>query len=158
MRVTVEKVDLPNLDELLRIERECFTREAFTKEQIEILLRNPNAIGLLARVNGEVAGFIIGEVQDCDLVKTGHVCTIDVALKHRRKGIGLKLLEEIENTLLEKGAETCYLEVRLDNYRARRLYEKQGYVEMEVLDGYYARGGHGLRLVKRLRSEQNAFS
>jgi len=151
LQVTVGKVSLRNLNELLRIERDCFTREAFTKEQIEILLRNPNAIGLLAQVDGEVAGFIIGVIENYGAVRTGHIYTIDVAVKHRRRGVGLKLLKEIETAFLKKGAATCCLEVRIDNYTARRLYEKQGYIEIEALNDYYSRGGHGLRLTKQLK-------
>lgn len=158
MPVTVGKASLRHLNELLRIERECFTTEAFTKEQIEVLLRNPNGFGFLAQVKEEVVGFIIGEIEKHRAIKVGHVCTIDVAVKYRRRGVGLKLLKEIENAFLQRGAETCYLEVRVGNNEARRLYEKQGYVELEDLDNYYSRGGHGLRLVKQLKPKQNAFS
>jgi len=158
LQITVETADLQNLEELLRIERECFTREAFTKEQIEILFRNSNIIGLLARVDGEVAGFIIGLIEDFGRIKAGHVYTIDVAVKHRRRGVGVKLLKEMENTFLRKGAEASYLEVRVDNQAARRLYRKQGYVEMESLNDYYSMGVHGLRLKKQLKPKQNASS
>lgn len=157
MHVTVGEASLRHLDKLLRIERECFTTEAFTKEQIEMLLRNPNGIAFLAQVREEVIGFIIGEIENIGTVKVGHICTIDVAVKHRRRGVGLKLLEEMENAFLQQGAETCYLEVRVDNNEARRLYEKQGYVELEGLNNYYSRGGHGIRLVKQLKPKQNAF-
>jgi len=156
--VTVGKASLRHLDELLRIERECFTTEAFTKEQIEVLLRNPNGFGFLAQIKEEVVGFIIGEIENQGAGKAGHICTIDVAVKHRRRGVGLKLLEEMENAFLQRGAETCYLEVRVDNNAGRRLYEKKGYVEMEDLDNYYLRGGHGLRLVKLLKPKQSASS
>ena len=158
MHMTVRKASLRNLDDLMRIERECFTNEAFTKEQIETLLRNSNAIAFLAQVNEEVAGFIIGEIENHGATKVGHICTIDVAVKHRRRGVGLNLLEEMENAFLQRGAETGYLEVRVDNNEARRLYEKQGYVELEDLKSYYSRGGHGLRLIKQLKPKQNAFS
>lgn len=158
MQITVEKAELGNLDELLRIERECFTKEAFTKEQIEILLRNPKAIALLARINGEVAGFIIGMIEDYGTTKVGHVYTIDVSVKHRRRGVGIKLLKKMESMFLMRDAETSYLEVRIDNQAARRLYRGQGYVEMEPLNDYYSSGVHGLRLRKQLELKQNASS
>jgi len=147
----VETADLRNLEELLRIDRECFTFEAFTKEQIEILLRNPNAIGLLGRINGEVAGFIIGVIENYGAIRAGHIHTIDVVAKHRRGGVGMKLLKEMESAFRKKGVDTIYLEVRVDNQAARRLYRKQGYAEMESLDDYYSSGVHGLRLKKQLK-------
>jgi len=149
--LTVEKAELRNLDELVRIERECFTSEAFTKEQVEILLRNQNAIALLARINDEVAGFIIGMIENYGTEKAGHIYTIDVAVKHRRRGVGKRLLEEMESIFLMRGAETSYLEVKVDNSAARRLYRKQGYVKTEPLHDYYSSGVHGLRLKKQLK-------
>lgn len=142
---------MQNLTELLKIERECFASEAFTKEQIEILLLNPNSIGLLAEINSEVAGFIIGGLENYHAVKAGHVYTLDVALKHRRLGIGLLILKEMESIFLKKGAEVSYLEVRVDNQAARKLYKRQGYVEAESLDDYYSIGVHGVRLIKKLK-------
>jgi len=158
LHVTTGNASLRDLDELLRIEQECFTKEAFTKEQMEVLLRNPNGIAFLARFMEEIVGFIIGEVENHGAVKTGHICTIDVAVKHRRRGVGLKLLKEVENAFLQRSVEICYLEVRADNYEASRLYEKQGYVELENLDNYYSGGEHGLRLVKLLKPKQSASS
>lgn len=157
MQITMEPADLRNLEELLRIERECFTIEAFTKKQIAGLLRNPNAVGFLARVDGEISGFIIGIVEDYGTDKVGHVYTVDVAVKHRGRGIGVKLLNEMENAFLKRGAKTSYLEVRVDNQAARRLYRKQGYVEIESLDDFYSAGIHGLRLKKQLKPKQNAL-
>jgi len=158
LQTKVESAKLLDIEELLRIERECFTKEAFTKEQIAILLRNPDAIGLLARVNSEVAGFIIGLVEKHGKIEAGHVYTIDVAVKHRRRGVGIKLLQEMENAFLKRGVETIYLEVRADNQAARRLYQKQGYAEIEPLNHYYSTGIHGLRLNKQLKPKQTISS
>lgn len=142
----------------MRIERECFTIEAFTNEQIEVLFRNPNAFGLMARTDGEVAGFIIGLIENHGTIKAGHVYTIDVAVEHRRKGVGIKLLKEMENIFSKRGAEISFLEVRVDNHAARRLYRKQSYFEIESLDDFYSRGVHGLRLKKQLKPKQSASS
>jgi len=151
MKIMVESASLQDIEELWRIERECFTREAFSREQILSLLKNPDAVGLLAQVNGEVAGFIIGLVEKHGAIKAGHVLTIDVAVKYRRRGVGIKLLEEMEKTFLKRGAETSYLEVRADNQTARRLYQRQGYQEIQPLYDYYSNGIHGLRLKKQLK-------
>jgi len=109
-------------------------------------------VSLLANASGEVAGFVIGLVYECDGIKIGHVVTVDVVPKYRRKGIGVKLLEKAEKEFKCKGVEICYLEVRADNVAAQELYRKSGYVEVEWLEDYYCRGGHGIRLKKTLLS------
>jgi ribosomal-protein-alanine N-acetyltransferase len=153
LHITVEPADVRNLDDLLRIERECFTGEAYTREQTLSLLKSPNAVGLLAKVNNEVAGFTIGVVEKSGTIKAGHIYTVDVAIRYRRKGIGLRLVKEMEDIFLKRRAAASHLEVRLDNQAARKLYRKQGYKEIESLNDYYSAGVHGLRLIKQLKPE-----
>jgi len=147
---TIRQATVNDLEKLYSIERECFTMEAFSKEQIMSLLQDMNSVSLIAQANGEVAGFIISLIQDIMGVKTGHVCTIDVAIKHRRKGVGIKLLKELEQIFAKEGVKVCYLEARQNNVAALQLYKKQGYTEVEKLSNYYFKGVHGIRLQKKL--------
>jgi len=158
MKVKIESAGTRTVEELLKIERECFTAEAYSREHVLSLLKSPSAAALLAKVDGDVAGFVIGLVERRQTAKIGHVVTIDVAIKYRRMGVGLMLLKEIENAFLKKNVEVVYLEVRADNQAARRLYRKQGYEETVQLDDYYSPGVHGLRLLKNLKQEQHASS
>lgn len=151
MSLKIEKAKLGDLDVLHRIERECFTSEAFTKEHIAYLLESPNAVSLIAKANHEIIGFIVGMIENIGRVTVGHVYTVDVAPKHRRIGVGLRLLDELEHVFHEKGVKTSYLEVRIDNKAARELYRKKGYVELEPLENFYAKGRHGLRMKKELK-------
>jgi len=151
----VKPATIGDLENLHKIERECFTIEAFTKEQITRLLKSPRTVSLIAWINGEVAGFIIGAIENLDETKAGHVYTLDVAVKHRRKGVGLRLLRKLENIFAEKSVKTCYLEVRLNNVAARKLYRKQGYTEVAPLADYYYKGIHGVRLEKILETSTN---
>jgi len=150
LSISIRQATVNDLEKLYEIERECFTVEAFTEEQIMFLLKDSNSVSLTAQTNGEIAGFIIGLIDHIRGVKTGHICTIDVSVKHRRKGVGEKLLKEIEEIFARKGVKICYLEVRIDNVAALELYRKQGYAEIEKLDNFYCRGVHGVRLQKRL--------
>jgi ribosomal-protein-alanine N-acetyltransferase len=148
---TIEQAKIEDLDSLYSIERECFTYEAFTKEQIFTLLKSPNALGLVAKIDSVIAGFVIGAIENFGGSKVGYIFTIDVALKHRRVGIGQKLLDELEQAFLRKGATASYLEVRADNKAARELYHKQGYIELGSVKDYYSKGIHGVRLKKELQ-------
>jgi len=150
LSITTRQATANDLEKLYTIERECFTVEAFTKELLTTLLQDSNSVGLIAQINGEIAGFIIGLIQHSKRMKTGHIYTIDVAIKHRRKGVGMKLLKELEQIFAKKGVKACYLEARLSNVAALELYKKQGYMEMEKLKNYYSEGAHGVRLQKRL--------
>jgi ribosomal-protein-alanine N-acetyltransferase len=150
LTITIKRATIKDLETLYKIEKECFIKEAFTKKQIKNLLQNSNVISLSAQTNGETAGFIIGLTYPNNKARIGHVITIDVAIKYRRKRIGMRLLNELERKFVRQSVETCYLEVRIDNVAARELYLKQGYKETNQLKHYYPKRTNGVRLKKKL--------
>lgn len=151
--IIVQQATVRDLERLYDIERECFTAEAFGREHIAFLLEEPDSVGLVARMDDEVVGFIIGLIHIvAGRTRAGHVYTLDVAIKHRRKGIGLRLLKDLEEKFIEKGARASYLETRVDNLAARELYSKLGYSEVERLEDYYQKGAHGIRMRKLLKA------
>ncbi len=149
MSVKIQRVSIKHLDKLYEIEIECFDKEAFTKQQIAHLLTDHNSTGLTVELNGEIAGFVIGKIHRKRKSATGHILTIDVSPKHRRKGIGLLLLQGIERIFKDKGVNICFLEAREDNTAALNLYRRLRYEEVEKLENYYEKS-HGLRLKKKL--------
>ena len=149
MEIKIESASIRLLDRLYEIEAQCFNQEAFTKRQIAYLLADYNAIGLVARVNGDIAGFIISQVEIENDTLYGHIITVNVAPTYRRKGIASKMLQETEAILKGKGITECHLEVREDNSAALKLYQKSGYQKIGRLEKYYA-NKHGLYLKKSL--------
>jgi ribosomal-protein-alanine acetyltransferase len=149
MEIKIETASTRLLDKLLEIEEQCFDQEAFSKRQIAYLLTDYNSIALVAKANSDVAGFIIAQVEVKDDRLFGHIITINVPPKYRRKGIGSKLIKEIENILKQKGISECQLEVREDNSAALKLYQSLGYQKMGKLENYYGKK-HGLHLKKTL--------
>jgi len=149
MEVKIEDASIKFLDKFYEIEKQCFIREAFTKQQIAYLLTDYNAISLVARVNDEIAGFVIGRIDIVRNTPFGHILTVDIASSYRRKGIAQKLLREIEAVFKERGIKECRLEVREDNVAASNLYQKLGYEKAGKLEKYYGEA-HGLYLRKTL--------
>jgi ribosomal-protein-alanine acetyltransferase len=149
MDVKIEDASLRHLDKLFEIEEQCFTKEAFSKQQISYLLTDYNTIGLVAKVNSEIAGFIILQLESEDDVVFGHIITLNVATKYRRKGIAQRMLHETENMLKSRGITESRLEVKQDNSAAIKLYQRLGYREIGKLDHYYGKK-HGLYLQKNL--------
>jgi ribosomal-protein-alanine acetyltransferase len=150
MEIVIEDASVRFLDEFYSIEKQCFDHEAFSKRQIGYLLTDYNSVSLLARVNGEIAGFIIGRIDvERDSI-VGHILTIDVARLCRRMGIATKLLTRVEEVFKDKGVKESRLEVREGNTAAFSLYKKLGYKQVAKLDHYY-RDAHGLYLTKPLQ-------
>jgi [ribosomal protein S18]-alanine N-acetyltransferase len=147
MEVKIETATIKVLDTLSKIEQQCFDQEAFTKRQIAYLLTDYNTIAFVAKANGDVAGFIIAQVEIEENSSFGHIITINVSPSFRHKGIAHQLLQEIEKLLKEKGITESHLEVREDNNAAIKLYQKNGYQKIGKLENYYGKK-HGLYLKK----------
>ena len=150
LHVRIERATINDLGRLCEIERECFTLEAFSRLHIGHLLENPHTRSLVARVSADIVGFIIGSIERVGEVVFGHIYTLDIAVKYRRKGIGMKLLNRLEQEFVEENVRECYLEARMDNTGALELYHKHGYARVKLLRNYYSKGRHGILLVKRL--------
>jgi len=149
----IREATLTDLEEIYEIEIECFARNAFTYSQLEYCLRSPSFVKLIASVNDETAGFIIGLLEGSGERVVGHVYTLDVKRKFRRMGVGSALLEALEKIFISKGAKKCCLEVRLDNTAAKRLYLKHGYKPKKIFKDYYGPGLDALRLEKNFKRE-----
>jgi ribosomal-protein-alanine N-acetyltransferase len=149
MPFIIETAQIRHLDRLYEIEKECFETEAFTKQQIAGLLTDYNSISLVAKENNNIVGFIIGSVRFEKNALTGHILTVDVSPTCRKKGVGARLLREMENLFEEGGVKACHLEVREDNVAALSLYQKLGFEKVATLKNYYGEI-HGVYLRKAL--------
>ncbi len=149
MEIKIETASVKLLDKLFKIEEQCFDQEAFTKHQIAYLLSDYNTLALAAKADNEIAGFIIAQIEIENDTLFGHIVTINVLPTFRRKGIGRKMLQEIETILKQKGITECHLEVREDNSQALKLYQNSGYQKIGRLEKYYGKA-NGLYLKKNL--------
>ncbi|MDR2720135.1 MAG: GNAT family N-acetyltransferase [Nitrososphaerota archaeon] len=150
MDIQIEGVSATDLEAIVELERQCFTSEAFSRQQISYLLKDCNSISLVARVNGDIMGFVILQLDTDDElgVVFGHIVTLNVAVVFRRRGVAKMLLVRCEELLKLQGIFECRLEVRKANYAALELYKQMGYVEVGLLKGYYGKE-HGLYFRKQ---------
>lgn len=120
------------IEELYRIERECFGG-SWTVEMLKEEWENPLSVTAVEFENGRIAAFALGRVA----ADEGELFQIGTLAEFRRRGIAEKLLSELHDKMLEKGAEVCFLEVRSRNAAAIALYEKCGYERISVRRNYY---------------------
>jgi len=63
---------------------------------------------------------------------------IAVTAEHQRRGLGRKLLEQIFEGVRKRGVSEIWLEVRVSNEPAIRIYRRAGMREVGLRKGYYA--------------------
>lgn len=80
---------------------------------------------------------VLGVLLWRDLGEEVEVLDMVVALRHRRKGLGLHLLQRLVALVQKGGARVLFLEVRQSNAIALGLYRKAGFSETGRRPGYY---------------------
>ena len=129
----IRKMTLADMDQVMIMERLCFTlpwpRGAFEGE----LTQNAMARYLVAEIDGHVAGYAgIWLIFD-----EGHITNIAVHPDFQRRGVASALLQRILSNAKACRIESCTLEVRRSNLAAQKLYEKYGFLPEGVRKGYY---------------------
>jgi len=134
LNIIIRPFEPSDLDQVLEIERKSFPKNQWYDEEIfmEYHIRDRDLF-LVACLEDRVVGYVIGSLVE----DYGHIVSIAVSPEHRGKGIGKKLLNEIENRLIERGAKLLLLEVGVDNEVAIRMYLENGYKQIAVLAKYY---------------------
>ncbi|MBK0391219.1 ribosomal protein S18-alanine N-acetyltransferase [Ramlibacter algicola] len=123
------------IEEVLRIERSAY-EHPWTAGNFADSLRSGYQAQLLC-AGGEVLGYFVA-MKGVDEV---HLLNITVAPAHQRQGWGRLMLEALATWSRGQGAEWLWLEVRIANVGAQRMYEQAGFRRVGERKGYYP--GHG---------------
>jgi len=125
------------LDEVVAIERLAYDHP-WTVGNFSDSLRSGYEAQLL-RAGDVVLGYFVA-MKGVDEV---HLLNITVAPAYQGQGWGRVMLEALALWARGQGAQWLWLEVRVSNVRALRIYEHHGYRRVGERKGYYpARHGH----------------
>ncbi len=130
--IFIETFAARHLDDVARLERECFVTP-WSHEGLAEELSNPLAVFRVAVLDGQAVGYAGMH----HILDEGYITNIAVSSAHRRKGIGRSLLTE----LLEYGKKLdmgfLTLEVRVSNAAAIALYASLDFKEQGVRPDFY---------------------
>ena len=136
-------------EDILRIseiEQECFLKEAWSYKTLASSFETEAFSGVLAEDGGDIIGY--GSVTVA--ADTADVGNIAVTEAFRRGGAGTAILKKLCAVAKAKGAEKLFLEVRVSNSEAMRLYLKNGFKGVYARTRYYPDGEDCLVMVKEL--------
>jgi [ribosomal protein S18]-alanine N-acetyltransferase len=121
--------------------------EHYSDYFFESLLRELPEAFIVAEVDDKVIGYIMCKIEfgfsnfrKLGFVKKGHVVSVAVFDQHRGKGIGKALMLEGINGVLSRKSDEIYLEVRVSNTQAIRMYQRLGFQIKSRLRSYYRDG------------------
>lgn len=136
----------PDIKRVLEIETEAFNDPYPPSILIDIY--NLGAGFLVAQYDNIVVGYIIFWIRYED---EGHIISLAVDGKYRKKGIGKELVNYAINIFEKCSVREIKLEVRIKNEGARKFYIKMGFGEKEVLKKYYEDGEDAVIMKKEVK-------
>ena len=139
-----------DIERLCEIDAACFpAKVAFPPQEMRATLQQAGASAIIAETReDEIAGFIVAaQVRP----KKGHIVTVDVQPKFRRRGLGEQLMLAASKRLAEAGVETVRLETAIGNRPAQALFRKLGFERIAKAKAYYPDGSDAWVMEKQLQ-------
>jgi len=139
------EADLP---EVMDLENVLFPDDAWTEGMLRgELAEQPRTRHYL--VATDPSGALVGYAGLCAVAGDGDVQTIGVRQEREGEGIGSALLTALLREAARRGCTGLYLEVRADNERAQKLYERFGFERIGLRRNYYQPSGVDAIVMRR---------
>lgn len=122
-----------DLDRIDVLEHELFTSAWSKDDYIYELHDNPYGNYFVYEEDNNIIGYVGVWI----IFEQAQITTIGVDKEFQGKGIGAKLLEYAIDYADNNSCEVISLEVRVSNEKAINLYEKAGFINVNVRKGYY---------------------
>ncbi|WP_179811903.1 ribosomal protein S18-alanine N-acetyltransferase [Nocardiopsis sinuspersici] len=132
---------------VMTLERTLFPLDAWSEGMLRGELAEPTRHYVVAASGDAVVGYAGLRF----VPPEGDVQTMAVSAQVWGRGVGGALLTELLDQAARRGVTHMFLEVRSDNPRAQRLYERFGFVQIGVRRGYY--NGADALVMRRVAGE-----
>lgn len=131
--LSVKKMTMKDLDEVMEVERQCFTTPWSRYSFVCELKDNQFSHYIVAKYMGKIIGYAGMWI----ILDEAHVTNVGVLPEYRGGGVGELLMRSLIIAAKEHGAKKMTLEVRKSNYVAQNLYSKLGFEPVGIRRGYY---------------------
>lgn len=148
--IIVRRARRQDIPQVTAIEKRSF-HDPWTPEVLSETLEYFPETFFIAEIGHEIAGFLIGGIEDTGELIYGHICNFAVDTAYRRLGIGTGLLARAEHQFMVMLAAGVQLEVRSSNQVAQSFYNRLGYRTVFSIDQYYANGEDAVVMMKWFR-------
>ena len=92
---------------------------------------------IIVEIGHKIIGFIIGVKINSEMAK---ILMLSVSQQYRRKDIGSQLLKQFLRNIIRDKIKIIELEVRTDNNKAIKFYEKHGFEIVNRITEFYQNG------------------
>lgn len=119
---------------------------SWTPARVQHYISGTESCVIVARREQRIAAFAIMHFGD----DVAHLNLLAVAPEQWRQGLGRRLMDWLTRTAIEAGVFRINLELRTNNHAARAFYEKLGFDQLGIVQGYYQGREAALRMSRQL--------
>jgi len=120
LSIIIRDYSIKDFQDIVSIDREAFSPKNPTYDVYVYLTYGSDL--LVADIGGKIVGYI----SIMEIGMEAKILSFAVKKEFRRRGIGNRLLDTAIRRCKEKGKIKIFLEVRVSNEAAQRLYKKKG--------------------------------
>ena len=119
--------------EVVAMELDCFGVYAWDEDDFTKSLRQPNTIGMVAEVGGDIAGYMLYELRKNRL----RVLNFAVSPGFRRIGVATCMVDKLKSKLAANGRHRLMIEVSEENLGGQLFFKAKGFTATNILKGFY---------------------
>lgn len=130
--ISMADMKVDDLPEVLAIETKSF-KTPWSEPLFRDEICKPAAVSRVAKINGKVVGYLCANV----IIDEGHILNLAVHQSYRGLGIASCMINEMLDVMRKNNCRSIFLEVRISNEEARKMYEKFGFSLVGTRKNYY---------------------
>ena len=128
----IREMKREDCQEVWNLQKQCFSIP-WSMESLESMFRTKGYTSLIALDDQRIIGYVGMKA----VFDEADITNVAVDLSERRQGIGKALIKELLIIADQQKLNRIFLEVRMSNEAAIRLYERVGFKKIDCRKNYY---------------------
>ncbi len=138
-RVSLKSLTSSHLEGIVEIDHRILgkRRQSFWKKKVNAAESNVLPTGVVAELDNEVIGFILGEVSGWEFgvpASVGWIDTIGVDPQYQRKGVAKALVRELIKNFRKAGVRNIYTLVNWSDWDLLQFFRRMGFTRGDMIN------------------------
>lgn len=138
-RVSLKSLTSSHLEGIVEIDHRILgkRRQSFWKKKISTAQSNVPPTGVVAELDNEVIGFILGEVSGWEFgvpASVGWIDTMGVDPQYQRKGVAKALMGELIKNFRKAGVKNIYTLVNWSDWDLLQFFRRMGFTRGDMIN------------------------
>ena len=138
-KVCLKPLTSSHLEGIVEIDQRILgkRRKSFWKNKVRVVEANIPPIGIVAELENEVVGFILGEVSGWEFgvpASVGWIDTLGVDPKYQNRGVAKAMMEVLIKNFREAGVKNIYTLVNWDDWDLLQFFRCMGFTRGDMIN------------------------